>query len=194
MTLRTLHLTADVGRRSMRATARAVAARSPRTEARVAAALSLLVAGGALAEQGVFAVALQAGQTVTVSPNAGADRAVPVLATLEYGFAERWSLGSTSGVELGPSGTTVLTALDVRLTVLRTHWWTLQTLLAPEVRWLPVSGRAELGARAAFAVRYQLMWGVGLAAELGVRGRAEATGPFVPSLQGFLVAGLFIEA
>jgi hypothetical protein len=119
---------------------------------------------------------------------------VPLLGTLEYGFAERWSLAGALHVEFAQAGLTLAISLAPHFTLFKSSWWTVETLLAPEALWLPTAKRFDLGARLGLSVRYLIMWGVGIVLEAGVRGRAEATGPFTPSLQGYLLAGLFIEA
>lgn len=148
----------------------------------------------AWAERGVFTLSLQAGQVVGVAPAPGVDRAVPLLGTLEYGLSERWSLAGAAHVEFAPGGPTLALSLGPRLTLFKDPWWALETLLAPEALWLPTARRFDLGARLGLSVRYLIMWGVGVVFEAGVRARAEATGPFAPTLQGYLVGGLYVEA
>jgi len=152
----------------------------------------LLLASPALAERGVFAASLQSGQVVAVAP--GLERNLPLLGTLEYGFSERGSLAFTAGVEFSREGVSLLAALEPRFTLWRTHWWTGEVLVAPELTWLPVARRWQAGGRTGVALRYQLMWGFGLSLEAGLRVRADAVGPLVPSFQGYLVGGLFMEA
>lgn len=150
--------------------------------------LCLSLAAAAHAERGLFTASLQAGQV------AGLERAVPLLGTLQYGFAERWSLALGAGAEFSLGAPLVMLSLGPRFTLLGGAWWTLEFLLTPEALWTPAAKRFELGVRAGLSVRYLLLWGVGLVLEGGARGRAEAVGPFMPALQGYLVGGLFLEA
>lgn len=156
--------------------------------------LVLLLAPAALAQRGLFTLSLQSGQVVGVAPTPGADRAVPLLGTLEHGFSERWSLAGSAHVEFAPGGPTLAISLAPHLTLFKSTWWTVEVLLAPEALWLPAAKRFDLGARVGASVRYLVMWGVGVVFEAGVRGRTEATGPFAPAMQGYLLGGLFIEA
>lgn len=156
--------------------------------------LAVLLAPSAFAERGLFNLSLQAGQVVAVAPAPGSERGVPLLATLEYGLSERWSISAAGNVELARSGPTLTIVLGPRLTLFKDFTWAVETLLAPEAIWLPGARGFDLGVRAGLSVRYLLLWGVGLTLEGGVRGRAEPSGPFVPAMQGYLVGGLYIEA
>jgi hypothetical protein len=147
-----------------------------------------LCSGAAHAERGLFTVSLQAGQVM------GLERAVPLAGTLQYGFAECWSLAGVGGGEFSLGAPVVTLSLGPRFTLFRSTWWTLEALLAPEALWTPAAKRFEYGARAGLSVRYLLLWGVGLVLEGGARIRADAVGPFAPAVQGYLVGGLFIEA
>ncbi len=152
--------------------------------------LASIAAGQAHAERGLFAVSLSSGQSVNVAP--AADRGVPVVASLEYGFTERWAGALVAGAELTPSTTWVL-SLGPRATLFHSDWWTIDALAAPEL--LRVSAhRLDVALRVGVSVRYQLMWGVGVGVEASVRGRTDAYGPFAPSLQALVVGGLYIEA
>ena len=153
-----------------------------------------LAAAPCAAERGLTTLSVQSGQVVTLAPTPVAQRDAPVLATLDYGLAERLSLASVAGLELGPTRWTLSVSLGPRLTFFRGEWWTAQALLQPELLWTPVAGRVDLGLRAGLAARWLVIWGVGLSFEAGVRGRAAMTGPLAPALQGYFVAGPYIEA
>ncbi|MBL8919241.1 MAG: hypothetical protein JNJ54_10300 [Myxococcaceae bacterium] len=164
-----------------------------RLESVVASAVAVL-ATSALAERGLVTAALQAGQVLELAPVVAAERRTPMLGTLTYGLSERWSLASGLGLEFQGGGPTLGWFLGPRLSLFRNEWWSVEALLTPEVLWRPSTQRVDLSARAGVAVRWLMMWGVGLALELGARGRFDAQGPFTPALEAYAVGGLYIEA
>lgn len=153
-----------------------------------------LVATHAFAERGLVTAALQAGQVVQLAPELAGERRTPIAALMTYGVSERWSMASGLAVELHAGGPTLGWFLGPRFSLFRNDWWSIEALLSPEVLWRPSTQRVDLAARAGVAVRWLMMWGVGLAFELGARGSFDAASRFAPAVGAYALGGLYIEA
>ncbi|MHB8875855.1 MAG: hypothetical protein ACYC8T_19375 [Myxococcaceae bacterium] len=165
-----------------------------RTSTRAVLLVLLLTSSAAWAERGLFTFSLEAGQTLEANPTPG--RSFALVGTSEYGLAERWSLSLSAGAELSPSERTFSLAFGPRATLFAGEWATLEAFALPEL----LSGsaqpasRTDLGLRLGLALRYQLMWGVGVSLQASVRGRGAADAPSPMRLQGLVLCGLFIES
>jgi hypothetical protein len=155
-----------------------------------------LVAADARAERGLFAVSAEVGPGFTGPTLLEADRGLVLTGACEYGVAERWSLALSLGGEFFQDAKTLSLSLGPHATLLENQWTTLQLFAVPELlpKWSAAGSQLDLGARAGVALRYQLLWGLGLSMQASVRARAEASGATPVRFEGLLVGGLFVEA
>ena len=145
--------------------------------------LALLSCSSAFAERGLMAFSLETGPSVT--PQA---RALSLLGTAEYGLAERWAVALSLGGDGTPGTTELWIEAGPRLGLALGDWTAIWLFATPQASYVPSLDQPGIGARAGVGARYQLLWGLGLSAQLSVRWRLGA------GWDAQAVAGLFIEA
>ena len=167
-----------------------------RVLARIVALAATLAVFEARAERGLFAVSAEAGQSFDSPTAAAASRGFLLVGGCEYGLAERWGLSLSAGGEFFQDQTTLSLSLGPRAVLFQSVWTTFQAFALPELlpSWSGACAKLDLGLRAGLALRYQLLWGLGLSLQGSVRARAEAAGSAPVRFEGLLAGGLFIEA
>lgn len=150
---------------------------------------AVLASPAASAERGLFAFSLVAGPTFEASSHGAA-----LTAAAEYGVSERWGVSLAIGGDFNAEPAALL-GLGPRVGLYQGDWLTLQLFLLPEAMLVPSSSpRLDLGLELGISLRYQLLWGLGVAVQAGARGRTPALDWSHPQLQAVVLVGLFIEA